>query len=301
MHVIHNGNFHRYLADPVIGGERKARGLVPRNYATHPRGFYAAIQAVDIPLIPRSEWPDRIRDRVASKSQLSDVRRARGVPILDQNGKGYCWAHSTTAAVMTARVVMGEPTVELSAYMVACIVKGYRDEGGWGAESADFIAANGVPSSQFWPQRSMSRGNDNAAMRENAALHKVSGVWADLHTPEYDRNLTWEQYVTLWLSGCGTVNDYNWWSHSVHGLDPMDGQALFDAGEARDEDSGKVYAASEWDALWGMSDPVTAGLGCGFVNSWGTSYGDQGYGVIAAVKAVPDGGLGVLLTSPSVA
>ena len=260
---INDSNAGWYMVPPA----GYAKGLIPRDYQSFPRGCYATLDAVDFPLIPRSEWSDRIKAKVAAKSQLSDLMLARQVPTLDQNGKGYCWAHSSTGAVMAARAVMGEPTVELSAYAVACIIKSYQDEGGWGALSADWIAANGVPSSQFWPQRSMSRSNDTPAMRANAALHKITGQWADLQAAEYDRDLSFDQVGTLLLSNVPVVCDFNWWSHSVLGCD--------------------------------LVETSPGQFGIRIRNSWGDSWGTHGFGVLEGQKAIPDGAVGLRSTLPS--
>ena len=200
-----------YHAAPPPG---RATGLVPRDYSTHPVGYNSKPFA--LPLIPRTEWQARLDAQVASKTQLSNVRNAgnggQPIPSRDQDGKGYCWAHSSTSAALICRAAAGLPYADLSASGPGLHGRGYRDEGGWGAESLEWIAANGIPTSQFWPQQSMSRSNDNPAMRANAKLHEFS-QWMDLEPNNLD------QLVTCLLSGIPVVSDFNWWSHSVCAID----------------------------------------------------------------------------------
>jgi len=257
----------------VVDGVVMRKGLIPRNYTTHPVGCYgSAPAAVDIPVIPRSEWSERIKDMEAQQSRLSDIRLAGNngamIPSLDQNGKGYCWAHSTTSCMTVLRAVMNQPYVPLSAYAVACIIKNFQDEGGWGALSLDFVTTRGVPSSEFWPMQSMSRSNDNANTWANAALHKATEGWADLAVAAYDRNLTFDQVMSLLLSRCPVVGDFNWWGHSVCLLDPV-------------ETSPGQFGVRIW-------------------NSWGDSWSDRGMGVLSGSKAIPDGAVAPRATIPSV-
>jgi hypothetical protein len=269
--LIHDGNYRDFLA-PVVGGERKGHGLVPRDYRTHPVGRYAWATAVDFPLIPRSEWSARIKQMEAEKSRLSDIRMTAGpsggmIPSRDQNGRGYCWAHSGVSAHLMARAVMGEPYADLSAYAIACIIKNYADDGGWGAQGVDWQVQNGCPTSQYWPQQSAARSNDNAAMRANAAQHKIIAQWADLNAAEYDRDLTFDQVATLLLSRVPVVVDYNWWSHSVCAVDLV-------------ETSPGQFGVRIW-------------------NSWGDDWSDHGMGVLDPTKAVPDGAVAPRLVMAS--
>jgi len=292
--LIGDHNWQRYAATVPAGA---AKGLIPRDFDTHPRGFHAGVDAVDFPTIPRSEWSSRLADQIARKGRLSDIKRAAGVPILDQNGRGYCWGHSATGAVQAARAVMNQPVIGLSAYSICCKIKNFRDEGGWGAAAAEFIAKYGVCDETVWPQRGTSRSLDNTANWQNAMKYRITAQLADMQDSQYDRNMAWEQYATCWLLCNPTVNDYNWWGHSVEGDDLVEGTQLY--GSCRDEDSGKLLTLEEFDLAWGMNDPVTAGFGCRIANSWGTSWSDQGYGVLAANKAVPNGGVGLLIVTAS--
>ncbi len=274
--VIDDSNFHLHTeGNVVVDGERKSFGMIPRDYTKYPLGCYASAPAYDVnmPLIPRSEWSARIREMEAQKSRISDIR-ATGkfsglIPSLDQNGKGYCWMHSGVGATIMLRAVNHMPYVSLSAYAGACIIKGYRDEGGWGAQGLDFLTQRGIPSEEFWPQRSMSSSNDKPATWENAALHKVTEGWVDLQAAQYDRNLTWDQVMTLLLSRVPVVGDFNWWGHSVCLIDPVE---------------------------------VSPGsFGVRILNSWGDSWSDRGMGVLEGSKAIPDSSVAPRATIASAA
>jgi hypothetical protein len=237
-------------------GLQRATGLIPRNYATHPVGYSMHAKPFDLPLIPQSEWQARLDARIAAKAQLSDIRNTSGpnggpIPSRDQDGVGYCWAHSSTSAALLVRAVQGEPYADLSAFAVACIIKNYRDEGGWGAESLEWIAANGIPTSQYWPQQSMKRANDTPEMRANAALHKYT-EWMDL-----DPNQMKAQLVTCLLLGIPVVSDFNWWGHSVCSMDLV---------------SINPFRTRIW-------------------NSWGDSWSENGTGILEGAKAIPDGAI----------
>lgn len=280
--VIDDSNWQEHAADANVGGELRVRGLVPRNYSTHPVGSYEGsvrFDAVrDFTLIPREEWSSRIRDLVQAQAQLSDIRltgnNGQPIPSTDQNGQGYCWAHSPTSANMLLRAAAGLPYVRLSAFSVACPIKNYRDQGGWGAQALDYMREKGVASVAFWPEKSMSRANDNAQTWENAALHKITEGWIDLDAAQYDRKLTFDQVATLLLCKIPVVMDCNWWGHSICGMDLVEVDSSL-----------RLTDADRWGVrIW---------------NSWTDQWGDRGMGVLRGAKGIPDGATGPRVTTAS--
>ncbi len=274
-------------------GPRK-KGLVPRDYNLYPLGSYpgeVGMHAVpDLVAFDPSTFPARIKELEDTQSRLSDYRmkgwNGNMIPSRDQNGKGYCWAHSGVSAHLLLRARDEMPYVDLSAYAIACIIKSYADEGGWGAQGLAFQMARGCPSSQFWAQQSMSRSNDKPETWANAGLHKIQEGWIDLGAQEYDRTLTFNQEITSLLCRVPVIKDENWWSHSISGCDAVNGAAQW--GLTRGE-SGKLLDRDEFDAFWGMNHPVTGGIGVRIWNSWGDSWSANGMGVLTGSQAVSDG------------
>lgn len=286
-------------------GVRK-KGYKPRDWKKYPHGFYKGetrvteAKAVDMPEIDASDFPSMIAQLEQEKSRLSDFRMSgRGpqggmIPARDQNGRGYCWAHSGVSAMMMVRARDEMPYVDLSAYAVACIIKSYRDEGGWGAQGLEFLMDKGVPSSAFWPQQSVARANDKAETWENAKLHRFTEGWIDMSAAQYDRNLAFNKVVTSLLSRVPVIVDFNWWSHSVCAVDAVNGASQWK--KTRDRRSGKLMTRQAFDEFWGMNNPVTGGISIRILNSWGDTWSDHGMGVLSGNKAVPDGA-----TAPRVA
>ena len=250
--TIDDGNWTEFV-NPIVNGEMKVCGTIPRDFHRHPKGGLPfAAKPFDLPLIPESEWEDRLAEQVKSKAQLSDIRDRSGpnngpIPSTDQNGRGYCWCHSGASCLLLVRALNNQPFVDLSAYFVGCIIKGYRDEGGWGTEGLEFMAKHGMPDSKFWPQRGVKREYDNAETRGNALLHRVE-EWMDL--PSRSK----PHLVTCLLNNIPVVSDFNWWGHSVCTVDLV---------------SINPFKTRIW-------------------NSWGDSWSSNGMGVLEGSKAIPD-------------
>lgn len=240
-------------------------GLIPRDFSVPLRG---GVSSETMPTIPRSEWRDRIKDKIGNKSRLTDIRNiannGKPIPSLDQGQKGYCWAHSSTMSLMMLRAVLNLPYIPLSAYAVACTIKNYRDEGGWAALSLEFLMDKGAPDQKYWPQGSMSSSHDNATTWANAAYHTVVNSWLDMNVQAYDQKLSFDQVATLLLNNEPTAGDFNWWGHSVCILDLLDLGVTSDLTDVN---------------AWGVD----------IINSWGDSQGNNGIFTLKGQKAIPDG------------
>lgn len=215
----------------------------------------------ELKLIPRSEWDARIDEQEAQQSSLEHMRdRAPGgMPTLDQNGQGFCWAYSVTRSVMYSRLVMNQPLIRLSAHSVACKIKNFKDEGGWCGLSQQFIKENGVCDVSAWPEKSMSRSNDTPAAWANAKKYKIEEDWVDLARDVYDRNLTFDQVATCLLLNVPVVCDWNWWGHSTLMMRLV-----------------RIEAGS-----YGLRGD----------NSWTDQWGDRGKFTVQGSRAIPDGAI----------
>lgn len=297
--VLSDDNWHDHFESPIVDGQKKAKGLVARNYETHPVGFYAAVPSLGaIKCPPRNDWPDLIKQGEADESFLSHVMAKNGpnggeVEVLDQNGQGFCWSYSAAICVMIWRAKMGLPYKRLSAHGPACIIKNFRDEGGWAALSSDFIAQHGIPDVEHWPEKSMSRSNDNAETRANMLLYKVDGQWRDLAASVYDANLTEEQSYGLMFARIPQQNDFNHWGHSVGVTDPVVNATPVQLKTAK----WKKLLKTDFDSL-DLNNAMDAAVfatvfGKRGPNSWSKNWGANGFFVLTGTKARCDGGVAV--------
>jgi len=251
---------------PVIDGEVKGHGLVPRKHSIYPPEMFDP--PTQLHLIPRSELSDRIKEQERLKSRISDVLLAAGIPSMDQGSNGYCWSHSTVGCVQAVRALNNQPHVPLSAYAVAATIKRGANEGGWCGLSAKFLREKGVPSQQLWPQGDRNyKKYDTPEVWANAELHKVTEEWVDLTRNVYDANLTFEQLATCLLTDVPCACDFNFWSHSVMVCD--------------------------------LVEVEPGSFGIRLRNSWTDSWGEKGFGILRGSKAIPDGALAIRVTGAS--
>lgn len=260
---------------PTINGVRMRHGYDPSQVVVTAQRPTISSLFGDAPgqlkLIPRSEWDARYDEQEQLQSSLQHLRmrgdHGKMIDALDQNGQGYCWNYSVMMAMMMLRAVANLPCVRLSGHANACLIKGYRDEGGWGALAADYAMKYGAPSTDFWKEKSMSKSNDTPAMRENAMSHRVTEDWSDQSLSPYDRNFTEEQAATLCFNNIPYIHDSNDWGHSICIL------------------------------RWVRTEKGVWGPLC--LNSWTNGWEDNGMAVLLGRRRLPDGAIALRVTGAS--
>lgn len=253
-----------------------SRGYVERDLEVNPMGSLEGDASEDFtkdfPVIPREHWCDLIEERERNKETLTDLYMTgnNGNPIeaYDQNGQGYCWAYSVMLAITLMRAKMGQRYIRLSGHSLACRVKNYRDEGGWCGLSMTEAIKYGYCTVDDWAEKSMSRSNSTDEAWERAKNFAPTEGFIDMQQPVWGKTLTFDQLVTLALSGIPGAVDFNFWSHSIGYLDPV--------------------AASD---KYPIDDDRAWGLRIG--NSWRKTWGRLGTGVILGKKAVPNGAVAI--------
>jgi len=257
----------------VVNGQRFGRGLIERDYTTHPVGYLGMtappFSIDDMPLIPMEEWPERIKEGEAKKSFISHMYAVgnfgQKIPSLNQGTEGYCWSYSTAACIQALRCNANLPYHQLSGHSVAAVIKNFVNEGGWGAASLEFATKRGYVPTSLWPERSMSRQHDTPANWEVAKLFRVTEGWVDLQPAVYDRDMSAQQVGTCLLNRIPVIGDFMWWRHSVGVFDLVDSYPNRSATDIRR-------------------------YGTRIQNSWGEEFGDKGQAVLKDSKAFPDGG-----------
>lgn len=161
---------------------------------------------------------------------------------------GNCWFNAPTHCLEIDRVMQNESPVSLSPASGACKITNFRNVGGWGKQALEFIIDTGVVPSSMWPDTAIDRQYDTAATNAERGKYRVVEWW-ELEP----RNL--DQLMSVLLRRWPVAVGYNWWSHEVTAVNPR----WIDGAPALDID-----------------------------NSWGTSWGTNGRGVLQGNRMLPD-------------
>lgn len=191
--------------------------------------------------ISREQWPDLIAQKDAEKSWLEDLVRQYNVKCGDQNGLGYCHAYGCKDGAVVARLIANHEHVDLSAESIGGPVTGWRNRGAYPEDDMKQLSQYGAcPASMMDRPWSLSPHKWDPDW-ETERLNYRAYEWEDLRVggPAFD------MAATAVLLGKACSSGFSWWSH-------------FFSGPYRLYREGNRYVLR-------------------YRNTWGMSYGDQGF------------------------
>ena len=256
-------------SEPVIGDDigtpdtpsGLSTGYEARDYSAYPGGYYAPMYEADN-LVPRDQWYERAMSLEREEYRLSDFAKRRRLEVKNQNGTNYCWINGVTFACELQRMLQGQEHKELSPASGGSIIKKFRNNGGWGDQAAEFIQQHGLVPESLWPPNAIDRKYDTDQAWAAADRYTID-QWNELRP----RNL--DDLYSCLLRGMPVPVGYNWWRHLVCAVDVV------------------VFSKPN-----GTSDrEMLRCFGIRIANSWGTSWGDRGYGILKGPKQLADGQL----------
>lgn len=191
-------------------------GAVPRDYEAEPEGSGPFSAPFALPLIPRSEWKERIEEMERTKTRSSDICELMGLPPMYQASTLYCADNSAVDSVQVLRAIQGQPTVFLSAASVGAPLKNYRNVGGWASTAMAYIVKNGIAPASMWPTNAINRKYDTPECREERKKYGVTEWW-DMQPRNFD------QLMTCLLNRIPCAAGFNWMRHAITPIDPVIG------------------------------------------------------------------------------
>lgn len=226
-------------------------GTKPRVAAV---GSLAFAPVIDLPLIPRSEWSQRIKDLKENNALLSQVCTREGIPPKNQQQTSYCHGNSPAFGIEVLRAVQRQPFVSMSPASIAGPVTGFKNQGAYIADDLQQIVKFGCASTTFVPPNQIGLAGFKPGWKEDALQYRVEEWW-DLG---HKNAQMFDRVMTLLLSLIPVCVAYNWWGHAVTLVDPVE---------------------------------ISPGqFGVRFRNSWGDwpKPGAGGYAILAEGKGTPD-------------
>jgi papain like protease len=199
-------------------------------------------------IIPESEWQARIAEKEQRQNRISDLVLQAKLPSKNQQQTNYCWCNAPTGTVEMLRVIENEPMVSLSAASVGGPITGYKNVGGWGESALKYIVDNGIVPESLWPVNAINAKYHTPANVQAALDYRIVG-WYELVPKNTD------QMISCLLRNIPVAVGLNWWGHEV------------------------VFC----DAVW-----LNGAIAIRFRNSWGNSYGSQGFSVLQGTKILAD-------------
>jgi hypothetical protein len=201
-------------ADSDLGPVRQSGEMAGYEERQDAYGSQPFAAPFSLPLIPRSEWRERIEEMTRTKTRISDMAAQVNWKPKHQARTLYCWINGVTMAKELARIIAGQPHVPLSPASVGAPINGYRNAGGWGTKGIAYGSEHGWVPESMWPANAIDRRYDTPETRAIRAKYQVDD-WVDCRPGNFDQAMT-----MLLLRRPGLRADMRW-SHLVACMDPL--------------------------------------------------------------------------------
>jgi hypothetical protein len=224
------------------GSTRRLGNIVP------PQGLMKAWprfgDVPDVPLIPRSEWADRIK-AIGDGPDWPFLP-----PVHDQDGVGQCNADATTAMGEYIRAMQGLPYVQLSAADLYHRINGGADNGSLLEDAIEEMMKNGVGTAatcgEVW-----KRGQKQAPAAERTRFRMLE-CWL---CPSF------EHHMSAALQGFALNSGVMWYDSYKPGADGWlpagrggaGGHAIFGYKPAMKGSQFGIWHLNSWGAGWGLN------------------------------------------------
>lgn len=153
--------------------------------------------------IPRSEWPDRIKEQIRLKSRVSDHI---DFEQFYQNGLPTCWAICTAQAATATLRIAGQPYRKLSGCSLAVPISGGH-RGGYEGNSVELGVKRGIATVETWPENNTDDLDDDPRVIEDRKNNQILDC--------YSLGDDFDMWATMCLNTqCGPFA-YDWMSHCM--------------------------------------------------------------------------------------
>lgn len=166
-------------------------------------------------LIQPADYKEKIAHcHEAQKFALYHQRASWGPPGFkwDQNGLGYCWTWSGTAALMDCMAREGKPVLLLSPVSMGRLV-GWKNEGNYLESMIQWLKERGPCEMSFTPDmHSRDYRNYKPGWEENGLLYRLHEAY-DADNSSKAKMI--QHAISILNTGIGGYIAYNWWGHAL--------------------------------------------------------------------------------------
>ena len=146
------------------------------------------------------------------------------------------------------RALNGEPYVNLTGFPNAFTMMNGADQGAWGGKSLEHIGKYGIPPDSHWPEFDTKMRPMSDPCWTEALKYKVTDGFMEMADPEYDRDFSKHQTLSLLAARVPVVADMDDWGHCTYWCDVVD---CYPNRSATDLSRYGIRGRNSWGDSWG--------------------------------------------------